>query len=67
MSSKDLFLITCILCFCTSCTNIDTIDLPDLDAKSFSTEQVIKKQKNLRKKRDHVRKLNQTETTNESR
>ncbi len=61
------FIVVCFLCLCTSCTKIDTIDLPDLDAKSFSSEQVIQKQKFLENKRKHAEKLNQMEKTNASR
>ncbi|MDR1983026.1 MAG: hypothetical protein LBQ08_04515 [Holosporaceae bacterium] len=39
-----------ILFFLTSCSQYETPDLPPLNKKSFSSEEILNKQKELRKK-----------------
>ena len=50
---KKLSLI--ILIFITACVDYNTPPLPDLDAKSFSYEEVIQQQKELQQKVEQTR------------
>ncbi|GHT93739.1 hypothetical protein FACS1894122_09430 [Alphaproteobacteria bacterium] len=47
-----------VLFYCTSCSSYKTPELPSLDAKSFSYEEIMKKQDELKQKTLSIRKEN---------